>query len=233
MFKKLLLCGLAISTCWMTASVYAGKAELTTYYPAPYGEYSTLNATNSLIVPKKTTTERDAITTSSTPPLTRGMVIFNTDAGHNRLEVYDGGTWRGVGGASENWHNVGDPGEPALENGFTQMYPTNVYDKVGFFRDNDGIVHLKGVIRTPNTHTLVLRAFQLPVGYRPPVQKSFLVATTRCTTSSCPDDWGRITVASGNGSVIPDVFPLSAGTTSNPTAEGVIYLDGISYRVDA
>ena len=30
----------------LAPSVYAGKTELTTYYPSPYGEYETLKSTN-------------------------------------------------------------------------------------------------------------------------------------------------------------------------------------------
>lgn len=38
----LILLGLIL--CWMPSSLYAGKMELTTYYPAPYGEYKQVQA---------------------------------------------------------------------------------------------------------------------------------------------------------------------------------------------
>ncbi len=40
----------------ITASAYAGKVELTTYYPSPNGEYSSLQATTTLKVPVVTST---------------------------------------------------------------------------------------------------------------------------------------------------------------------------------
>jgi len=43
--KKSILCVLVISIFMITPSAYAGKVELTTYYPAPYGEYKTLKST--------------------------------------------------------------------------------------------------------------------------------------------------------------------------------------------
>ena len=74
-------------------AVFAGKVELTTYYPAPYGEYSSLSAAKSFIPPKLTTDERDAISATSNPPLVQGMVIFNTTT--NQLEVNKDGTATG------------------------------------------------------------------------------------------------------------------------------------------
>ena len=35
------------------SGAYAGKVELTTYYPAPYGEYKDITASNKLKVPVK------------------------------------------------------------------------------------------------------------------------------------------------------------------------------------
>ena len=96
----------------MAPSAYAGKFELTTYYPAPTGEYASLSASTSFIPPKMTTTQRDVITTTSNPKLTPGMVIFNTDTG--KLEVYvnnaTGWSSGGGGGAvysvanNSNWN---------------------------------------------------------------------------------------------------------------------------------
>ena len=43
-----------VSAFVVASAAYAGKAELTTYYPAPYGEYKDIKASNSLQVPVKT-----------------------------------------------------------------------------------------------------------------------------------------------------------------------------------
>jgi len=40
----------------ISSSAYAGKVELTTYYPSPNGEYSSLQATTTLKVPVVTST---------------------------------------------------------------------------------------------------------------------------------------------------------------------------------
>ena len=86
---------LAISMFFCSTAAFAGKMELTTYYPAPNGEYGSLSATNSFIPPRMTTAQRNTILTSSTPPLTQGMVIFNTTT--NQLEVYNGTAWTSAG----------------------------------------------------------------------------------------------------------------------------------------
>ena len=51
--KKEMLLALAILTFLVIPAAYAGKTELTTYYPAPYGEYKDLQASNKLKVPVK------------------------------------------------------------------------------------------------------------------------------------------------------------------------------------
>jgi hypothetical protein len=44
MFQKIFLGALTLGVLTMAPSAYAGKMELTTYYPAPYGEYKQLKA---------------------------------------------------------------------------------------------------------------------------------------------------------------------------------------------
>jgi hypothetical protein len=96
--KKIIALAL-IALLVFPAILSAKEIKLTTYYPAPYGEYSQLQASKSFIPPRMTTAERDAITATSTPPLAQGMVIFNTTA--NKLEVYDGTAWSSaIGGSS-------------------------------------------------------------------------------------------------------------------------------------
>jgi hypothetical protein len=45
MFKKIISSVLIVLVLAMAPSAYAGKVELTTYYPAPYGEYKELKST--------------------------------------------------------------------------------------------------------------------------------------------------------------------------------------------
>ena len=46
MAKNIFLWALAVLMCVLVPSAYAGKVELTTYYPAPTGEYTNLETTN-------------------------------------------------------------------------------------------------------------------------------------------------------------------------------------------
>ncbi len=55
-FQAKIFFALAGLVLLITASAYAGKVELTTYYPAPNGEYSSLQATTTFKVPVVTST---------------------------------------------------------------------------------------------------------------------------------------------------------------------------------
>jgi hypothetical protein len=66
----------------------------------------------------------------------------------------------------EAWHEVGTPGEPGFQNGWgnaeTKVPPPP--EGAGFFKDHEGIVHLKGIVSGPTEGTAI---FQLPDGFRP------------------------------------------------------------------
>ena len=54
--KRMAILGMLCVSAFVFASgAQAGKVELSTYYPAPNGEYSELQATQTLKVPVKTT----------------------------------------------------------------------------------------------------------------------------------------------------------------------------------
>src|SRR2546423_10779592 len=64
---------------------------------------------------------------------------------------------------AENWHEVGSPGEPVFQNGWTNTGPaTDV--TAAFFKDPYGIVHLKGLIYNGTDGAAI---FVLPEGCRP------------------------------------------------------------------
>lgn len=71
--------------------------------------------------------------------------------------------------ASEAWHEIGSPGNPAFQNGWTNYTSGNT---AGYYKDRLGFVHLKGMIRNG---TMSQTAFTLPVGYRP--AKAMLLPT--------------------------------------------------------
>ena len=54
MFKKISFFFLFVGLTFFVQTVFAGKMELTTYYPAPYGEYKDLEASGKLKIPVKT-----------------------------------------------------------------------------------------------------------------------------------------------------------------------------------
>ena len=87
---------LVMATFVFASDAYAGKMELTTYYPAPNGEYGTLKASKSFIPPQMTTTQRDNIKLTSKPPLAEGMVIYNKTT--FQLEIYNSSAWEAVRG---------------------------------------------------------------------------------------------------------------------------------------
>jgi hypothetical protein len=83
--------------------------------------------------------------------------------------------------AQEAWHEVGTPGEPRFNclggdsncNDAWDHYGFG-FNRVAFFKDSLGIVHLKGLARWVKPGTTVLPTcshditiFRLPVGYRP------------------------------------------------------------------
>lgn len=128
MFSRTLRAFLLISFCLMTGIAYAGKVELSTYYPAPFGEYSELNVTKSFIPPRMSTGERDLITAASTPPLAQGMVIYNTTT--NQLEINRSADtavsdWAplstGSGGGFSNFQMFGGNGTFTVPDGVTKI----------------------------------------------------------------------------------------------------------------
>ena len=64
--------------------------------------------------------------------------------------------------APEAWREVGAPGQPQFENGWANKGEEN--ETVGFYKDQQGIVHLKGTASGGSSTTPI---FELPPGYRP------------------------------------------------------------------
>jgi len=100
---------------------------------------------------------------------------------------------------------------PTLLNNW-QNYAVSVYNSAAYFRDKNGFVHLRGLVRYGTANTI----FQLPDGYRP---------THRLLKDVCtnPNVIGRVEIypASGSGNV--DMY---AGDT------GWFSLDGVMFRAE-
>jgi hypothetical protein len=89
-----------------------------------------------------------------------------------------------------NWHNVGDAGEPAFENGWVN-YGAG-YNPARFGKDAAGRVWVQGLIKNGNSGQV---AFTLPEQYRP---SQYVYVES----ASNPNVFARLVVLS-NGSVIP------------------------------
>jgi hypothetical protein len=74
--------------------------------------------------------------------------------------------------ASEPWHVVNAPGEPAFQNGWenVQTKAPPEPEPVAFYRDREGVVHLRGLAAGTLLEAVI---FQLPPGYRPAPNRFF------------------------------------------------------------
>jgi hypothetical protein len=119
------------------------------------------------------------------------------------------GTANGLS-APEAWHEVGQPGEPAFENGWVNYSPGSV-ETAGFYVDRLGVVHLKGYVNSGTAAVI----FTLPAAYRPAKDKFFPSANA----SSGATSWIEV-YADGR------VAGVQAGG-----GFGQKSLDGVAYRL--
>jgi hypothetical protein len=121
----------------------------------------------------------------------------------------------------EPWHIVGAPGEPAFMNGWKDFEPASSFDAVAFYKDHEGVVHLKGRGQGgTGTHM-----FNLPPGFRPPEKKTiFPVVACECPTDS-------IGVLNIGGNAPSE--PINSGAVYVPINATNISLDGITFRAES
>jgi hypothetical protein len=125
-------------------------------------------------------------------------------------------------GPAEPWHEVGAPGEPQFLNGWTNEPPFGSVslENVGFYKDQMGIVHLKG--KTEKGSEVI---FNLPPGFRPAAHK-FLDFPAQC--GNCAQELGFVAI---NGSGMSS--PGDDGAVIAPSGANVTGLDGISFRAES
>jgi hypothetical protein len=95
--------------------------------------------------------------------------------------------------APEAYREVGSDGNPVFLNGCSNV--GGVYETAAFFRDRQGIVHLKGAVTCPGTSQT---AFQLPPGYRPADNK---VHVELSIVQGAADGDGQVFVTGHEGAV--------------------------------
>lgn len=108
---------------------------------------------------------------------------------------------------AEPYHEVGATGEPAFENGWTNLGGGR--STAAFYSDSQGLVHLKGVI----SGTTATTAFTLPEAYRPSAQLFMPVAVGG-------PGYGGLNV-NQDGRIVPICGPTCAA----------VGIDGLSFRL--
>lgn len=118
----------------------------------------------------------------------------------------------------EATHLVGAAGEPAFENGASNLPSEGPlgFNPVGFYKDHEGIVHLQGIAKA-GTEGIV---FTLPPGYRPASTKVLILSPLSEYT----------TIIAGSNVSVPG-FDLS-GKVLGSSGEPVV-LDNITFRAES
>lgn len=121
----------------------------------------------------------------------------------------------------EAWHFVGAPGEPAFQNGWEDFSPASLLEPVAFFKDHEGIVHLKGRAIGGTGSSLI---FALPPGFRPAAEKVIIpVVSCECTA-------GPIGTLNISGTKAAE--PINSGAVFGPAAS-VVGFDGVTFRAES
>jgi hypothetical protein len=124
----------------------------------------------------------------------------------------------------EGWHLVGAAGEPGFESSWENVPagPPFAFESAGFYKDREGVVHLKGVVKGGPAGII----FHLPAGYRPASGK-VLVRLTICSGVGCTESTGGILIAG------PGVAPNADGAVLAPSGATTTSLEEISFRAES
>ncbi len=126
---------------------------------------------------------------------------------------------------SEQWHEVGAPGEPAFQHGWNNHPPEGEAietESAAYYKDREGVVHLKGSAVSGSPGTPI---FQLPAGYRPETGK-VLAFTTPCSCGA--SSFGNMEVIG----TIPSQ-PTEDGAIGAPAGATSVFLDGVTFRAES
>ena len=118
-------------------------------------------------------------------------------------------------GPPEAFHLVGATGEPGFQNSWRNFPPApSSPASVGFYKDQEGVVHLKGSADKGEGSTI----FQLPPGYRPASDRTLGFAVI---CSGCGATTGGLVIEGSDGSVKAPPGAVRVG------------LDGITFRAES
>jgi hypothetical protein len=115
----------------------------------------------------------------------------------------------------EAWRQVGAVGQPAFASGWLN-FGEFTYQAVGFRKDRDGIVHLRGA-GTKGSNAPRSTMFTLPSGYRPARHEVFAAASTNGAGAQAP-----------SGGIV-DVYPDGSVVVLGDTDDNFVSLSGISF----
>jgi hypothetical protein len=206
-------------TVWLFLMIFfaaiaqAGRVETTTQYPSPEGDYRTLQTTDkTFLMTNNTAGTSLGIGTTAPTNIAANDGSANVDLHLTGSIVQDG------------WVNVISPGVPNFQNGWTDCPAAWGWNSAGYFRDKNGIVHLKGLVQGG---TIPSTIFELPAGFRPAMHHLFIVPVhnnTGLPATPCSGyRQGRVTVWN-NGQVYAE--------SPNGLTPLWFTLDGVTFRAD-
>lgn len=124
---------------------------------------------------------------------------------------------------AEPWHEVGAAGEPAFQNGYSNSGGSS--ETAAFYKDREGVVHLKGTVTGA---TAII--FYLPAGYRPANGKE-LTFPVVCNCTLIDSNSDTVSAPTGRLQIFGDVgAPALNGAVSTNGISSAVSLNGITFR---
>jgi hypothetical protein len=120
---------------------------------------------------------------------------------------------------SEDWHEVGTPGEPGFLKSWVNDPGTGT--TAAFYKDREGVVHLKGLVAKGTG----IEIFQLPPGYRPASGKILSLAIS-CVAGICGNGVGP-------GAIYGSGWGPKDGVVAGAPGATLVSLDGITFRAES
>jgi hypothetical protein len=127
--------------------------------------------------------------------------------------------------APEAFRLVGAAGQPQFQNSWMNNPTTTFGYPAGFYKDREGIVHLRGRIVGGSGNNII---FRLPPGYRPAAGK-YAVLPTACECTGAQTTIVAVQ-GSGFGAAVDGSVTMVNGSL---VASGSLWLDGISFRAES